>query len=560
MQHHAFRFDPVRPLREHYETVAADTIQLLWRRKRLIATILLGALMLAAAVALLLPKRYTGEALIQLDFSRGDATRPRQPAAAMEASSLVETEARIIRSQIIARRVVARLNLAQDPAMRGNSVLQGIVTWLTSWVSHDGAAAEPSVAAIAVRLSRGLVVTNDTRSYLINIAYTSGSPTQSAIFANAFAEEYIRSSTETVAQREVTDLTSALGAKHPSVLQAESRLNSAAGAIRSQANAYLLANAEAVDVPSGPNQTAIIGLAGAGALALAIALVMMLERRNTGFLTDGQVAFETGIRCLGMIPEIPRAGSARDARAYYEAVRLIVASLGLAPNNNEAKTVLITSALPQEGKSLLAMALTRALMVQGQSALFIDASPCLSGTPPAQSPSLEDVVYRSSAGIELDKPLRDKSVSVLRRSSGLREGQMLLTSPAFANLLANMRKRYGIIVIEAAPTMLSADALLLAHHSDVIIAMLHWNSTPRQAVLTGLRRFDDAGVHVDGIVLSRVDQKEHAARGHVDACFYIRKYADFYESDSASPPHARLSEGEAQARQVPEAATHGGLS
>ena len=561
MQHYPFRFDPVRPLRDRYEAVTTNTLHVVWRRKAVLAGILLVALIGATVTATLWPKRYTADAIIQLDLSRGDASRAgRQPNASLEASAVVETEARIIRSRIIAERVVTRLSLAQDPAFQPQATALGrLAVWLSLAADSETEPHSASAALIAVGLTRGLTVTNDTRSYLISIAFTADTPQRAAAVANAFAEEYLLSSTEMVVQRDVTDLSGALGSKHPNILQAESKLNRPVGGARGQANGYLLAKAEAIDVPSGPNKLAIIGAGSGGAFILGLGLVFFVERRNTSFVTETQVGDQTGIRCLGMIPEIPRRGSAREARTCYEAVRLIAAATGLMPQAGNSKVLLITSSVPQEGKSLVAAALTRALMIGGQSTLLIDASPYLSGKEPPPAPSLEDILDPLHAGAIFAKPAREQAVSVLRRSTGLNEGHALLTSPAFGVMLAEMRKHFEAIIIEAAPTMLSADALHLGRYADFVLNVVRWNSTPAQTVSAGLRRLDDAGVRVHGIALSRVDQKEHRRRGHVDACFYYRKYADFYGPEKSHGPRTRLSANGSRG-DLAEPASDGGAS
>ena len=56
--------------------------------------------------------------------------------------------------------------------------------------------------------------------------------------------------------------------------------------------------------------------------------------------------------------------------------------------------------------------------------------------------------------------------------------------------------------------MISADALYLGRHADFVLHVVRWNSTPRRAVLAALDRLRNFGIPVDGVILSRVHEKE----------------------------------------------------
>ncbi len=190
-------------VRDYYEDAAQSTRALLWRRRWLILTTLLAGVVLGIAGLVLIRKSYTADALVQLTFNRDDQTRPRSgspPAGpAVEATSLVESEARVLKSRVIARRVVARLNLANDPAFSPSIPL---AMRIESWLPNGSGAVDVLMNAkfredlIAQTLVRHLTVTNDARSYIIGISYTSPSPERSAKIVNAFLDEYIDNTME----------------------------------------------------------------------------------------------------------------------------------------------------------------------------------------------------------------------------------------------------------------------------------------------------------------------------------------------------------------------------
>ncbi|MCJ2041930.1 exopolysaccharide transport family protein [Methylobacterium sp. J-059] len=236
------RFDPhlrETSVRDHYDGVAQSAIKMILRRRRLIGVALVVGFVMGIAGLILIKKTYTADALIQLTFSRDEQTRTGSSAqstgTAVEASALVESEARLLRSRAVARRVVARLNLAADPEfapatpfiLRFESWLPDNLRTIRPWQtpSSDQTFRED---LIAHALLQGLSVTNDIRSYIIGVSYASADPERSAKIVNAFLDEYISNNMETgvrAAQRTSDWVASQIRQTRASLDIAESAVN-----------------------------------------------------------------------------------------------------------------------------------------------------------------------------------------------------------------------------------------------------------------------------------------------------------------------------------------------
>ena len=133
---------------------------------------------------------------------------------------------------------------------------------------------------IAAELLKNLRVSNDARSMLIRISYTSTSPEQSARIANAFAEEYLRTRIGLAARRRLTNLSATYGPKHPIVLKAKSDLEEVLRAPRLSVSerAQILSWASPPILPSGPDWKLIVGVAFICSFAAGIVLVLLLEQ------------------------------------------------------------------------------------------------------------------------------------------------------------------------------------------------------------------------------------------------------------------------------------------
>ena len=279
----------------HYEQLAYDTLQVLWRRKLLISAILAAAVLLVSIMLVRIGPRYSGEAIIELNFIRDVPTAgaQTQPTASVDAAVIVDSAARVIRSRATASAVVARLRLDKDPAFARRSAF----SYVQSVLGREAATPSPHDLAVD-ELMRKITVTNELRSYLISIAITTGDPEQSANLANAVAVEYLRgqllqqlTDAQVSAERDLNQLSSVYGVRHPNYVNGRTRLehwDARLSAVRGLpaddvvklVRGLSLLAAQKVMVPSGPNITLILGLTIAAALGVGIWLAWRLGPRR----------------------------------------------------------------------------------------------------------------------------------------------------------------------------------------------------------------------------------------------------------------------------------------
>lgn len=278
-------------LRAHYEQLAYDTLRVVWHRKLLIAAILVAAVLFASVMLGLIGPRYSGEAIIELNFIREVPTTGAQiqPTASVDAAVMVDSAARVIRSRAIASAVVARLGLDKEPAFTHRSAF----SYVLSVLGREAATPSPHDLA-ADNLMRKITVASELRSYLISITVTTGDPERSANLANAVAVEYLRSQllqqltdAQVTAERNLNQIASVYGVRHPNYVNGRTNLEywdarlSALRELPADDVAKLvrgpsLLAAQKVMLPSGPNTTLILGLTIAAALGLGIWLALRL--------------------------------------------------------------------------------------------------------------------------------------------------------------------------------------------------------------------------------------------------------------------------------------------
>jgi len=538
-----------RGLAMFYEAIAFDTLHALWRGRKVIASFLAAGLVLSLLGLLLSTKRYTADAVVQLDFGQEETAAAKvksPPVAAMDAGVLVESEARLVRSEGMARRVVTRLRLDEDPAY----VSRGRLTRLMSALHLPGADAPgPSNIDLAARaLGSRLSVTNDSRSYIINITITSNSPVESARLANAFAVEYLNDrvmqrlrASEASARSALADAVVIYGDKHPSLIQA--RANLAAALERMSAQERLAAVAEGPDqltpalgqgftkaepiaIPSGPNASAIFGIGMIGSLLAGIAFVVLLERRDTGFRTELSVPAETGVRCVGMIPRDADRKSPDRKIEQREALRSLCLAVGLAGQGSSCRVVMVTSVLPHAGKSSVVEGLAGSLEEDGRRVLIVDTTP---SSHMGAGTSIDDLLGDPELIRLFLSEQSHQSTSVLRRASGLNGALNPFASFAsveknLGQLLTEARERYDVIIIETPSAMLFSDCVFLGRFADLSLLVANWRETPRGTVVEAVRRLRENMLRVDGIVLAEIDLGQYPSYAARDQTYYLSQF------------------------------------
>jgi succinoglycan biosynthesis transport protein ExoP len=170
------------------------------REWRLIGAITLLSLGIGAAYVLLAPPRFTALADMRIDTKKIAWKHNEEMASEVSTvdDATVESEMETTKSENIAKIVVERLKLMDDPEFSGS----GTAIWnrLLVLLHMEGLESAPSsddlLRNALATLKSNLRVNRVGRSYVEGISYTSSSPVKAASIANAFANAYIEDQLE----------------------------------------------------------------------------------------------------------------------------------------------------------------------------------------------------------------------------------------------------------------------------------------------------------------------------------------------------------------------------
>jgi len=276
-------------------------------------------------------------------------------------------------------------------------------------------------------------------------------------------------------------------------------------------------------------------LLGCGAAALA-------ESGNTSIMRPEELERALNLRDLGVIPPLlePSAnGQARrrhpfltparrqpeaDNRLGAEAFRLVYSGLTFGWGEGR-RTILVTSAAPREGKTLIAANLAVTFAGEGVRVLLVDCDlrrPRLHrvfGVPAA--PGLIELLKSDGATLAQapDAPLRVAEARVAQSIPGIRHTKFaglsllpcgaltsraheLLKPQQLRRLLNDLSGHFDVTILDTPPVLVSADAALLAPLADGAILVVRAGQTDRASAERACQYLIAAGAHFLGAVLN----------------------------------------------------------
>jgi len=306
-------------------------------------------------------------------------------------------------------------------------------------------------------------------------------------------------------------------------------------------NARVISQAEVPDLPSHPRKKRTLALAVVAGLMFGVMGAFLLEALDRGFRTGDQVEKHTGLPVLGVFPQLGRSqGTPLDyvvAKPYSslaESLRAFRTALQLSNVDRPPQTILVTSAIPKEGKSMFSLALGRMAAMSGSKTLVIDADlrrPVLHKRFPdlKAKARLEDVL-QGKAKIE-DAIVKDPQTGLclLMAHGKASTAKDLLGSQRMQGLLNKMKGYFDLIILDTPPFLGVSDAWSLAREVDSVVFLVRWAETPRDTVRAVLQQMKQLEIDVSGIVMSQVNVRRQARYGYGGYGYYYGKYQKYYK-------------------------------
>jgi capsular exopolysaccharide synthesis family protein len=448
-------------------------LRILRERARLVALFTLLSVAVAVLITALTPREYQAKAQIFVATNASsDPLAQYQAAAFVQAQ--VSTYAQIVGSPDVLDAVRKDLNLSLS-----NQALQSKISASTP-----------------------------TQSTLINLYATDGSPARAAAIANSAARAFIKA---------IQSYTTASGSSTPSVRM------------------VITDRATAPSSPTSPKPVLNIALGLVLGLLVGFALAVAKELLDNRIKDAEKLADVAGVPVMGLVVEDPRTdrhpvatrAGPRNVRA--ENFRQLRANLQFANVDEHPRIIAVTSSIPSEGKTTVAINLASTLAEAGFTVCLVDADlrrPTIAKTLGLPGPvgltsvlvhqvSLTDAMQRAGS-----------SLYVLTSGPTPPNPSEVLASSYVREVVRSLLDRVDYVVLDTAPLLPVADGAEVAALADGTLLVARYGDTTDAQVRRAVEHLRRVDATVVGVVLNRVPANR--SRGEYAYSYYR------YDTDTAA--------------------------
>lgn len=193
----------------------------------------------------------------------------------------------------------------------------------------------------------------------------------------------------------------------------------------------------------------------------------------------------------------------------YKAIRT---NIEYSAADRELKLILVTSAIPGDGKSVTSSNLAVVFSQQGKKVLLIDAD--------MRKPTIhKNFGLENNAGITsilsrkatVEEVINDTSIdnlSILTCGPLPPNPTELLTSKALENLLNKVYEEYDVIILDTPPVLAVADAQILSKYADGVILVVSSGRTEKEKVKKAKHILESSNANLIGVVLNNKKQEK----------------------------------------------------
>lgn len=307
-------------------------------------------------------------------------------------------------------------------------------------------------------------------------------------------------------------------------------------------NAVLVDSAVPALYPSGPDRRRNVLMALVAGLMLGGGLVFARDLLSNTVKSYADIETRLHANVLGVVPLIKKEKSkGRKSKnrelhaitfqdthsAFTESFRTIRTALDLASLEHPHKTLCITSSLPGEGKSTVAVNLASVLAQMGRRVLLVDTDmrkPTLAKLMdlPSDAPGLADYL---GAKKELNDCLHTQEnghLIVMPAGKYTSDPLEMLSSDRFKRFIAGFSAKCDHIIFDSPPTQAVSDSLILCSIADAAIFVVKASSTPVKLIKNQLARLKRTNTRILGIVLNQLKdiEKNSDYGGYYDSYGY----------------------------------------
>ncbi|HLE21787.1 MAG TPA: polysaccharide biosynthesis tyrosine autokinase [Vicinamibacteria bacterium] len=293
-------------------------------------------------------------------------------------------------------------------------------------------------------------------------------------------------------------------------------------------NVSIIEEAVVPTAPISPNPRKNLALALVAGLVLGCGIVFLRDHLDNTIKEQEDVETHLHTDCLTIVPMHENA----EEGVVTEAYRSLRTALLFSRESEQGNVVLITSSVPQEGKSTTALHTARALAASGEPTLLIDfdlrRGDLYSRLKLSREPGMSDYCLRDLQVLSsIVQPTRFPNLSLVTAGKRPPNPPAFIGTPAVKRLLEEARQRFTWILLDAPPIAGVTDPILLAKLADMVVMVVRSNAVDRKLARRCLNSLRKTKARLVGVVLNGVDPKQDS---------YHRYYSYYHSQRGPQSP------------------------
>ncbi|HET8634214.1 MAG TPA: polysaccharide biosynthesis tyrosine autokinase [Gemmatimonadales bacterium] len=269
--------------------------------------------------------------------------------------------------------------------------------------------------------------------------------------------------------------------------------------------------------PSSNSAIVLVLAAFAISLGLALGLAVLLDRLDKRFRYPEQVTRELGLSILGAVPAIRQVRgeqSPEEAAQVVEAFRTIRMNIAHAYGAAGPVMLTVSSPSPGDGKSLVSSNLALSFAEAGYRTLLIDGDIRRGELHRMFSidrrPGLLDHLSGQAGLDNVLRPTTHQNLSVIACGTRHHHGPELLGSAAMRDMMAALKSRFNVIIVDSPPLGAGIDPFVLGTATGNMLLVLRSGETEREMAENQLKLMDRLPIRLLGAVLNSVNTSDNA--------------------------------------------------
>lgn len=318
---------------------------------------------------------------------------------------------------------------------------------------------------------------------------------------------------------------------------------------------HVLDPAEVPTSPAIPNVPLYLGFGGVAGLFFGLVSVFIVEAMDRTVRDVREIEITTRVPVLGVIPDagskrqagfklLPKAGLQEHPQgagqdvllrslgdpAVTEAFRAVRTALLLSRLHESSRVLLITSAMPQEGKSFASLNLAAALTYSGARVLLVDAdlqrgslsrafnqdsgtglSDIIRSAPEFGQDHLHERLQLSTTYRKIEQVPK---LTFMPAGDCSRDASELLGSRRMSTIIESWRNQFDYILIDTPPALAVTDAVVLSRKADAVIVVVRFAVTSQPSIQRTIRLLRDVQAPRLGMLLNAMERNSPESYGY----------------------------------------------